>query len=120
MFHHGMPICPTMRLWRPYIARSSNRMSPVVMPNTAPEPIRGTGVVTDEIELRLAFRLWIGEEDHIELGRLRLSDEWKIDGRRQLPGGVDAAEVQLEAGGRSIRLMHIGEAGQFRNWIHWR
>src|SRR5215475_9623235 len=28
------------------------------------------GVVADEIELRLALRLWVGEEDHIVLGRL--------------------------------------------------
>jgi hypothetical protein len=48
-----------------------------------------------------------------------LPNEWEIDGRRQLPGGVDAAKAELEARGRSIRLMDIGELGQFRNRINW-
>ena len=69
-------------------------------------------IVADEVDFGGAFRLRIGEEEHIEFLRLVDFLQCEVHRVRQRAGGIDAAIAQLQALRRARGLVNVVEARQ--------
>ena len=72
----------------------------------------GHHIVADEVDFGRAFRLRIGEDEHIEFLRLVGFLQCEVHRVRQRAGGFDAAIAQLQALRRARGLVNVVEARQ--------
>jgi hypothetical protein len=72
----------------------------------------GHHIVADEVDFGRAFRLRIGEEEHIEFLRLIGFLQCEVNRVRQRAAGIDAAIAQLQALRRACGLVNVVEARQ--------